>query len=679
MKGHRLSLALIAILLVVAPVVSIHSSARPSQIPNQGTSQTILLPGQARLVGTVTVRSLPETGTASVGQGASQVMYSQGAQAFAQAKNATEQAGFVPPGEATKTIVSSSTTSPQVPSATVNLVLQGVPGGSPNPCGCTPPDPNNAVGPNHVFEMVNEAGIIYLKNGTVAKPTFPLSTFFGLSGSMSDPQIMYDLVSGRWFASIIDVSTDNVRVAVSVNNDPTGTFNLYAITTGGNVPDQPFIGTSNDKFVVSANDFNARRGNFVGVQYWVLNKAELVNGNSTIDFSTTTPDSTMVTLRPLRHLTSTSQFYLATDCIGSCVTDPMSTTSTIELITVTGVPPGTVSISTHTLPISTSVQPANAAQPGTGTVLITNDNRILGAVWESNTLWLAWADSCIPAGDTTNRSCVHLVQATTFANGTITKNQDFDYASKGEYLFYPSVSLYHGQLVVVYGKSSSTLFPSLFVIGRLPGDPINTLDTPATIKTGTADDLSTRYGDYFGAGTDPLQTDNSTFWVSGEYRASSANAAWSTAIARVGSLAPNLLISAKPSNITLFAGSMGNTTITIASYKFTGTVNFTATVIPTGLSCSLSPGSVLLGTSASSKLSCAGFSAGQYNVTVTGSSGALSRSVSLPATVRPSVSVGGITLPVDKVKILILYAVPGLLASSLSLLVVAMTNRRRSS
>src|SRR5438093_7770520 len=49
-------------------------------------------------------------------------------------------------------------------SVATNLVLEGASGGTPNPCACTPPDPNLGVGPNHVFEMVNLAGIIYAKD-----------------------------------------------------------------------------------------------------------------------------------------------------------------------------------------------------------------------------------------------------------------------------------------------------------------------------------------------------------------------------------------------------------------------------------------------------------------------------------------------------------------------------------
>jgi Concanavalin A-like lectin/glucanases superfamily len=496
------------------------------------------VPGQATLVGNVNVLALPGASLSqtSQGPGVNAPLEPQGSLAFNQSKAQVGGQGFVPPGESTKTVVSPSGVSPLT--VTPNLVLEGASGGSPNPCGCSPPDPNAGVGPNHVFEMVNLAGIIYNKDGTLAKSTFSLYTFFSLSTSksLSDPQVFYDAISGRWFASIIDISDLSLQIAVSTSSDPTGTFNLYSISTGSHLPDQPFIGTSDDKFVISANDFNTAGTSYQGVQYWVLNKSEMVSGASTIDLVASTPDTTMFTLRPVRHLTSTSVFYMVTNCLSACVSSSSLTTTSASLLALTGVPPGPVTVTSNTFSIATSTSPPDAQQPGTSTLLATNDNRILSATWEANNLWLSWNDACVPSGDTMTRSCVRLIELTTAGTGAPAKNQDFDYSSNAQYFFYPAVSLYQGQLAVVYGQSSTTFYPSLLVTGRLPTDPTNTLQAPATIRTGIQPDISTRYGDYFSAATDPTATSTSTFWVTGEYRASSVSSSWNTAIARVSSL-----------------------------------------------------------------------------------------------------------------------------------------------
>src|SRR5437899_7389148 len=81
----------------------------------------------------------------------------------------------------------------------------------------TPPDVQVAVGPNHVVEMVNVLGRISTKQG-VAVRTFPLVTFFGVPSTdfISDPKIHFDTASGRWFASIADVTSGRVLLEVDL-------------------------------------------------------------------------------------------------------------------------------------------------------------------------------------------------------------------------------------------------------------------------------------------------------------------------------------------------------------------------------------------------------------------------------------------------------------------------------
>jgi hypothetical protein len=554
-----------------------------------GASMAPLFSGETRLIGRVNVLDLP-----SALESAQTIMRDANSanalseRAFHQGKTQTSDLWSPVSGEGASgtqsfTGVSSSSTSLSV---STGLVLEGVSGDLPNPCACTPPDPNLGVGPNHVFETVNLAGIIYAKNGTLVKDTFALSTFFNRPGaSLSDPQIFYDNASGRWFASILDISSRGVRLAVSTTNDPTGTFNLYSVSAGTRIPDQPFIAANDDKFVISANDFSSSGTTFLGVQYWVLNKSELVSGASTVHFVASAPDTTMFTLRPVRHLTSTMIFYMITNCLGSCVTDPQSTTSSAQLVAISGVPPGTVAVTSHTFSISTSTQPPNAAQAGTSALLTTNDNRILSAVWESNTLWFTGGDSCTPSGDNSTRSCLRLIELTTSGTSAPSKVQDFDYSSKGEYVYYPALTMSHGQVAVVYGRSSSSTDPSILVTGRVPSDPANTLEASVMVRSGSAPDTSTRYGDYFGAATDPTPSSGSTFWVAGEYRKSTPSGSWNTAIAQLSSLAPIIPVVIR--GIVIFQGynitTTGSVTVDLGNSTFSGTATVTAVNTTSGL------------------------------------------------------------------------------------------------
>src|SRR5262249_61326059 len=126
----------------------------------------------------------------------------------------------------------------------------------------------------------------------------------------------------------------------------------------------------------------------------------LVAAAATIHPAQNTPDPNMFSLHPAQHLSTSTTFYLVTDCTGTCVPSPTSTTNTETVVSLTGVPPATVTSSSSSFTINTSVIGPNANQPNTGTKLNTNDNRVESVVWETNSLWAAWNDACVPSGDT---------------------------------------------------------------------------------------------------------------------------------------------------------------------------------------------------------------------------------------------------------------------------------------
>jgi len=182
----------------------------------------------------------------------------------------------------------------------------------------------------------------------------------------------------------------------------------------------------------------------------------------------------------------------------------------------------TANIQTTDLGIITALFPPPADQPGTTNPIDTGDNRILDARWFQGDLWFALNDLCIPFGDTAVRSCLHLVKIDT----TIpTVTQDFLFGANGFDYFYPAISINtFGGLGVVFGYSSSTIFPSIAVTGQ-PIDALpNTLETPTALKVGSDFNPTDRYGDYFGAGTDPA--DPTRIFVAGQYHKSQFWSTW---------------------------------------------------------------------------------------------------------------------------------------------------------
>ena len=390
----------------------------------------------------------------------------------------------------------------------------------------TPPDVQVAVGPNHVVEMVNVLGRISTKQGVEVR-TFPLYSFFGIPSTdfISDPKVHFDTASSRWFASMTDVTTGSVLLEVSKSDDPTGLWNAYSVSTITGCADQPLLGFSNLVVLISANDFSAcTSGNpsYLGVQYWVLNKTDLLSGATprTMSFG---PDPTLFSVHPVQSLRSTdTQFMVST---GS------GPTSTLTLFSVTGVPPGLVLVTQQNFGIRSATIPPRAPQLGSRSTLDTADNRVQDAMWADNRLWLSLGVGCTPTGDNQVRSCVRLLEVDT-ANATIA--QDFDIGISGKYVFYPALRTdANGNLVVVFGYSSANDYPEMRVATRSVHDPPNTIGASQVIRLGEGPEASgcpnnsvCRYGDYFGASPDPLES--GIVWVAGEYGTATG---WATFIA----------------------------------------------------------------------------------------------------------------------------------------------------
>ncbi len=544
-----------ALLIVLAIAVPSFTSAatRPA------VSSPFIL-GTANKVGTVNVLSLPEaTGASASAVTRTLPFLVPNPRGFASAKQQAQQAGYIPPGVSEKKVVEvTDIPTPQV--ATVDLSRTGVSGKLPNPCACSPPDVSSAVGTSNVVEFVNTAGQIWDKSGNVVKSTFTLASFFLLPTTdfISDPTVLFDSVSGRWFTSIVDITTSRVYFAVSTSSDPTGTFVVYFVTApapdGGlltvSVPDQPYIGTDDDKFGITANQFSCddtlTSCFFDGTDFWIVNKSQLTAGSSA-SFAFFSPDPTLFTIRPARHLSSTTDFFLVSNCKDeaapfNCVSSLNSETHSLQVEVVQGVPGvSTVTDTTFLLSgsIDTSTTPPNAIQPHTGIRLSTGDNRIESVVWRASTMWLTFTDSCVPVGDTATRSCGRLTQLTTSGiSAAPTVIQDFDFSRKSRYVFYTAVSTDSNQnLVVPFGRSGTTENPSLRVTGRLATATPGTLQSSVLIIAGSKPDTSGRYGDYFSASTDPGSsptiTSSASFWVAGEFRVSGTFQSWSTEIAEV--------------------------------------------------------------------------------------------------------------------------------------------------
>ncbi len=391
-----------------------------------------------------------------------------------------------------------------------------------------PPDVQVAAGPNDVVEMVNLRMGVYTKQG-VQLNTTSLYTFFNVpSDYISDPKVQYDAASGRWFTTLTDVTTGQVLIAISATSDPLGHwhFTHLASTASSVCLDQPILGVGSTTVIVSANVFTHTNTNpcttpYLGAQYWVVSKADLENGVSPPANYTSPIDATQFSLHPVQIEGSSLVHYMVTT-FGLATG---STSSAIWMFKVSGTPPGPVTAVPTSFSMPTANVPPAAVQPG-ATRLDTGDMRISDAAWAAGKLWLGFDEACL--SDST-RACIRMVEIDT---GTGSMLQDFDINLAGKYVFYPAFRIDGaGSLAVVFGYSSTSDYPGIMWSGRLPGDAVNTIQTPQVIVQGAGADAyagctgTCRYGDYFGAGLDPSNA--SVVWLAGQFETSSD---WSTHI-----------------------------------------------------------------------------------------------------------------------------------------------------
>ena len=161
-----------------------------------------------------------------------------------------------------------------------------------------PPDTHGAVGPNHVAEMLNTGFQVFDRSGAVVLPQITLQAFWSALGTapgqpasrLTDPRIAFDQYADRW----VTVTDGNPRrsdgtnnawmlVGISDSNDPTGTWNLYAIraniavTHPNDWADYTSLGLDPNNVVVTSRIFT-QAGAFVHADAWVVNKATLIAG-----------------------------------------------------------------------------------------------------------------------------------------------------------------------------------------------------------------------------------------------------------------------------------------------------------------------------------------------------------------------------------------------------------------
>jgi hypothetical protein len=378
-----------------------------------------------------------------------------------------------------------------------------------------PPDTMLAAGPASLLETINSTASTWSKTGSRQafadlNQVLPLPSGF----VFSDPRILYDAASGRFFFAGLGFTplyNSVVIVGVSKTSDPRSGFFFYQLaqTSNRELHDQPKIGVNDDKVVISWNDFCCGLiPLFIGAETWILQKSSMLAGTSANGVATG-PTLTQSSPVPAQSLSATTTEYVSYN--GGSYTGVLAINGTPDQ--------GNVTITDTHVGMPSTSQPPNALQPG-GTIA-TNDDRFTSAVWRNGQLWTSGNTGCVPEASATKRSCLRLVDIATA--GTPTLVHAFDLGQNGVDAYYPAVTLdAAGDAFFSLTVSGSNLFPSAAAgeikAGAFAGASI--------YLAGKQTYGGTRWGDYSAISVDPA---NGSVWAGAEYSAVGSSKDWGTA------------------------------------------------------------------------------------------------------------------------------------------------------
>jgi hypothetical protein len=156
--------------------------------------------------------------------------------------------------------------------------------------GFVPPDTMGAAGTNQFVEFINGAFAVYSKAG-VRQLLISDSNFWANAGispatlapGLTDPRIVYDTASGRWFASELTtpVSANLVLLARSDSANPAGAWKAVSFLANSGSGDFDTLAVDSLGVYVGVNNFDIL-DNFTGISLFSVPKSDLLAGTPTL-------------------------------------------------------------------------------------------------------------------------------------------------------------------------------------------------------------------------------------------------------------------------------------------------------------------------------------------------------------------------------------------------------------
>jgi hypothetical protein len=419
----------------------------------------------------------------------------------------------------------------------------------------TPPDGSIAVGPSDVIVATNQQVTIRDKTGHLEK-TFTLQGFFSTPSGKPpvDPNVLYDPALNRYWLSAQNndfgpggttTNAARVLVALSDTSDPTSTWHVFtnidlSFFQGAHHEDwcdYDKIALDAQALYIACNMSTDAGASFVTSEVRVILKSEFTSGAVTDQFILTNfhdqsaPNGLARTLLPVSMIDATKaqgEYLVSADSAGGtdnafslwkitnaarCCDGDSSTSPTLQVVSVPG---------------RTFAPAPPARQPGGVTPITIGPTKVMTPFWRNNSLQFGQTLKCTWTGGATS-SCVRFVQWNVGSFPTVTSTNDWVLGSAGTDTYVPAMApASDGWKTMVFDRSSPTENVSVHFVAIPPpavctqcvSGPVKTLHAGGSPYVFIDTAGRNRWGDYFGAASDP---DGTHVWIEGEYPAASTS------------------------------------------------------------------------------------------------------------------------------------------------------------
>jgi hypothetical protein len=464
--------------------------------------------------------------------------------------------------------------------------------------GSVPPDTYGEAGPLHYFQVVNSSYAIYNKNGgKILGPVANSTVWNGLPNNENsgDAVVLYDETADRWLFTQFSLpfypsGPFFQMIAVSQTPDPTGSWYRYQYEFDV-MPDYPKFGVWTDGYYMSSNNFGS--GGYVGNGAYGYDRDAMLAGD---------PDAMQIAFE----LPGGSEGFITlypSDCDGAL---PAAGTPNYFAYIKTGSPQylgiyefhadwSNPANATFGNKVTLNVNPFTSLgfgggipQMGTSVLLEAIGDRLMYRLQyrKFNGYQTMVVNHSVTASAGVAGVRWYELRQTT---GAWSIYQQSTYAPDGHSRWMGSIAMdTAGSIALGYSVSSSTLYPSIRVTGRLKTDPLNVMTMAEKIimagggsQTGSWSGRS-RWGDYSGMSVDPANP--TTFWYTTEYYASTGTSNWLT---RIGSFSFGNVFSTNVSAMPPHICQGSESQLSSVAYGGSGSYTYAWTSIPPGFTSGL--------------------------------------------------------------------------------------------